>query len=639
MITEKVQNLFDFINFLHSKTDYFLSKQPLVDKVLALNEKRRSLNPDNNYKDRIEYDKVQAEIEKEFSKVEKQTTNVIKEKVQLLDIADISTPIINLNAKAELFELQRNFTQEDLIIIREARKKYIDFRTKANFHYFLQFLFDELNRDLKQFFNYFKDETADYFEPFERKGVTVNSIADAIKHLQDGKAVTLPFEAFNKPHEAMAEPKQNQFLKSSKAEEEARNFCSQTSNEAFETYNRNYQKLREQFRVKRKATKEDCKTIPCLKEGDTIEYDPEYKTSVEAFALLINYYAVAYLELEKYLFIEKYKVWNESTIKAEIQEIEKFINEANKESLSDASVAFNKWGTDKPEFVYRRLKSGFYEHLEVERYPLINSIGNEEARIYGRYFLFYDFLKKKLKANSQCEPIESFDGLLQFFEKLNGTNDFEPLKKYIRENYLNVHPNKFTLERLGQIKRNISTWKLQLKDLNEAPELQEFISEVIADIDLKIGRFGTDKKETEGEFSYIKKGQKFTIEPEAAKELCAILKPFFNVEQQQDLQQLVLNGTDANGLLYFKDNGNRLADAFKQLWEHSLIIGCQKQDLETFLIGNFQYRFRDKMKTFTPDYAEKCISRNDNPCKNPLIKIEAGKVVRIEKPKRRKRNY
>lgn len=135
-----------------------------------------------------------------------------------------------------------------------------------------------------------------------------------------------------------------------------------------------------------------------------------------------------------------------------------------------------------------------------------------------------------------------------------------------------------------------------------------------------------------------KKGALLTFQTEAAKNLVAILNPFFNEAHQTALEKLLLQRTDVNELLLFRDNGNRLANAFKQLWEHSLITGCQKQDLETFILSRFQYLYRNETKRFTPDYAEKCISRNDNPCKNPLVKIEAGKVVKVETPKRRKRN-
>ena len=57
MITESVKNLFDFIDFLHKKMPDFLSMQPLIDEVMELHTKRNSLKPDQNFKERIEYNK------------------------------------------------------------------------------------------------------------------------------------------------------------------------------------------------------------------------------------------------------------------------------------------------------------------------------------------------------------------------------------------------------------------------------------------------------------------------------------------------------------------------------------------------------------------------------------------------------
>jgi hypothetical protein len=187
------------------------------------------------------------------------------------------------------------------------------------------------------------------------------------------------------------------FIRAYTAEEQARKFLiSETREGANEIYRQNHQRILEWFRVQSKATKKDCKEIQGLREGDLIIQDPDYSTTAEAFALLINYYAPQYMEWEKLSFIEKYKTWNTVTIQAEIEEIESFMANAEKSSLSDACSAFNKWGQDTDAFIFLRLKSGFYENLEVASYPSIGTLGNKEAHLYGRYFLFYDFLKTKL---------------------------------------------------------------------------------------------------------------------------------------------------------------------------------------------------------------------------------------------------
>lgn len=117
--------------------------------------------------------------------------------------------------------------------------------------------------------------------------------------------------------------------------------------------------------------------------------------------------------------------------------------------------------------------------------------------------------------NNPNESLKIIEDSNQLFELLNSLISFDKLKQYIRDNYLNIHPNNFTLERLEQIKRNISTWRLQLKDLDKDVELQDFIKETIIDIDLKINRYShapQSKKNSalhnkiESELAALKKG-------------------------------------------------------------------------------------------------------------------------------------
>lgn len=162
--------------------------------------------------------------------------------------------------------------------------------------------------------------------------------------------------------------------------------------------------LRKKFRVKHIVSEKD---LGLLLEGyvlgQEIYKDPEPKTTGEAYHYLTEYYAVMYFEVYKNLFIEKYKAWQPSLIQAAITDLEMFIQKANNCSISEAYDTFSKWN-DKDEYVFLRLKHGFYEHLEINRYPTINAYGNLEASIYGKYFLFYDYLKGHLEKRNQSLP-------------------------------------------------------------------------------------------------------------------------------------------------------------------------------------------------------------------------------------------
>jgi hypothetical protein len=63
------------------------------------------------------------------------------------------------------------------------------------------------------------------------------------------------------------------------------------------------------------------------------------------------------------------------------------------------------------------------------------------------------------------------------------TPQYKPLFQYIKDNYLNVHPNKLTVERLEQLYRNIEKWKIQLYE-----EKNTLIYEVISDTLVSINR-------------------------------------------------------------------------------------------------------------------------------------------------------
>jgi hypothetical protein len=123
---------------------------------------------------------------------------------------------------------------------------------------------------------------------------------------------------------------------------------------------------------------------------------------------------------------------------------------------------------------------------------------------------------------------------------------------------------------------------------------------------------------------------------EAVQSIFEILKVFFSDEQQIELKQVIEEGKKANNKLLFKGNGNRLTDTFKKLIEHDFITGCQKKDLIDWIISNFNYTNQNVVKAYIYDTVEKTISRNHYPCKSPLIKIENGRIQKVDQPRIKK---
>lgn len=120
------------------------------------------------------------------------------------------------------------------------------------------------------------------------------------------------------------------------------------------------------------------------------------------------------------------------------------------------------------------------------------------------------------------------------------------------------------------------------------------------------------------------------FKPEIIDTVFSLLKDYFAPEEQNELLLILKTGGTANTKLLFNDNGNRLADVFKQLYEHGYIVGCRKQELNRWIMDCFCYLSRNATKAFTADYVEKCVSKNNNPCMNPVIQIVDGEIRQAE---------
>ena len=113
--------------------------------------------------------------------------------------------------------------------------------------------------------------------------------------------------------------------------------------------------------------------------------------------------------------------------------------------------------------------------------------------------------------------------------------------------------------------------------------------------------------------------------PEAILRIFDLLKPFFIRDHQIQLKQILEIGNDATEPLIFLDNGNRLADAFKQLIKVDIITGCKQKDLENWIGRNFRYIHRKQIKSFTTRYLSDIISTNNDKCQNPILNVKRDK--------------
>lgn len=197
MIPEKIQALFDFIDYLDERKAEFIDKYlPLCEELSELDIQRSKLKPKNNYIDKQKYDEIQKTITEKFQPIEQDIYIPVLNRLQDLKIwsgDDVFTSIWNNNSSA-IYEFRESFESEDVAIVLAYKQKYLSFRIETNSNFLcLQFVLTNLDEIYKALFDFFKDTTDNEFESFETRTVQVNSIADAVKGFADNKGKNVKY--------------------------------------------------------------------------------------------------------------------------------------------------------------------------------------------------------------------------------------------------------------------------------------------------------------------------------------------------------------------------------------------------------------------------------------------------------------
>ncbi|SFS88474.1 hypothetical protein [Sphingobacterium wenxiniae] len=184
MIPQKIQALFEFIDFLDKNKEHYIQKYiPLCNELTELDKQRSSLKPNKNYKDKLSYDFIQEEIKEKFIPITENIYKPITSKLQELGIwagDEIYTSIWNNNI-SEISDFKRNFSEADIKQIFHYKQKYLNFRTETNSDFLcLSFVFSNLDEILKELFDFFKDTDENEFESFEPEIIECKSIEEAL---------------------------------------------------------------------------------------------------------------------------------------------------------------------------------------------------------------------------------------------------------------------------------------------------------------------------------------------------------------------------------------------------------------------------------------------------------------------------
>lgn len=201
MIPPRIKALFQFIEFLHSNIDNFNQYNDLIKQAELLFKEKDKLNRHNNYKDKLQYDTLQAEFEKIYNAIQSNIGQPIKTKIAELNLCYFEDGVLPRfpYLESEIFDLTQNFNESDVSEIFKYKSLYFEYRNSTHKTFFsLQFFFNELDEMAKRLFDFFKDTTHNEFEPFETKAVQVNDIADILRGFKDGQTkFVLPLSTQN----------------------------------------------------------------------------------------------------------------------------------------------------------------------------------------------------------------------------------------------------------------------------------------------------------------------------------------------------------------------------------------------------------------------------------------------------------
>lgn len=197
MITERIQALFDFIDYLDSKKAEYLQKYiPLCIELNNLDTYRSTLKPKSNYIDKQKYDEIQKVIKEKFEPINLNVHIPLLNKLKELKIwsgDDVFTSIWNNNSSA-IHDFKNNFESEDVANVILHKHKYLNFRkeTKSDF-LGLKFVISNLDEIYRELFDFFKDTSENEFESFETKTDQANSIDEAVKRFEENKSTNVRF--------------------------------------------------------------------------------------------------------------------------------------------------------------------------------------------------------------------------------------------------------------------------------------------------------------------------------------------------------------------------------------------------------------------------------------------------------------
>lgn len=155
-LEEYRRNIYSFIDYLHDNKDAFSSEISTINEINEIRKKQGLLNPDERYKDRIEFDRLQEE---ELKLLENLSSEAILLKAQELNLYSKGELTIEIRNRMNVSEhLASEIHPDEIDKIIDAKEKYIEFRRATDRNpLFCGFLLYDLDKALFPFFGAFTD--------------------------------------------------------------------------------------------------------------------------------------------------------------------------------------------------------------------------------------------------------------------------------------------------------------------------------------------------------------------------------------------------------------------------------------------------------------------------------------------------
>ena len=576
MISRKVQALLDFVDFLSVNKETFSDKNEIYNEELKIFQQKNELYPLNNIRKKKESDRLQHELDEKYNTIRQKVIEPIRNKAFELGICD-SNPVSiynwNVDEMPNPYDC-KGFEIEDTDLINESKEKYRDFKRETkHFKCKQDYFFNNLDEILNMLFDYFSEENESQIS----KSKDIEEVNNVNRKDYDHLEILLPQQT---------NTTENEILK--------------IGNITFTEFSN---------------TKE---ALDYLKSYELKEVNKGQKNWL-------------FDSIDLLLFEQEFNVYLESELKVEVDETLSCIKNYSNYLNSHTVLAFLKYQKKKAQ--------NNLEKFEIEKAKINDYLYEQQQRSIQQtenidWLSIFEKIDTEIKNQPNCYIIDNIEQKKNYFSEASFSLTIQYLTHFKKETcYFTPRRKIDYINSLKIVKPN--SGKSESALFNQTVfEAQRNYYEFLLDYKtyLEFGQQTQTETKTEQHSIIIKP----TLKPVIVEHLFEIIKDFFSPEQQNELKHLLETWDNVSNKLLFRDNGNRLSDTFKKLLEHDLITGCLKHDLINWIISNFSYIYRSEIKAFIYDTVEKTISRNDNPCKSPLIEIKNGQMQKVEKPRTKK---